>query len=577
MPRLLRLTPLNSIWEGSGNVSALDVLRALGREPDALPALLAECEQARVAALDAHLDGLAATRTDDRVEARGIVSDLAGLQGEPAGAPQPERGLRRLLREAGSARPPGAPTGRSRRGWTPGRSWSACWQHEDAALRGRRADRADHAQPAGRGNGITLDVPCASWPNAWRRPTWTRRCTRSRWPAAKGFCGGYDLVESAERELPNHNPSRPWDPVLDWQMMSRNLRGFMSLFTRTSPCSARCAACVAGGSDMALRRPAGDRRRRPYRLPAARGVQHLRALGGGVGEQRAQAPALHGRPDRRAHRARPPGSPSRRRRRGLDERFEALLERVALTPVNQAVMMKLLVNQALYARACATQALGVFFDGIARHTPEGYAFARRRRAGLAGRGARAGQALRRAPMSGGRFALIVALAALVAIVAVVVSSGGIDLGGGDDDGDAEQVAEAGRSRKRSRSRSRSPSSPTTRTRYAEPTPTPSRGRATSGAGSRCSTASDARSGVFDGRVAPGRIDTIIVHPDDRRTNIQLRLDFELAFSSTHDFRPSRTSARAGCRRATSTWRRRGCSARSMASGGAAPRATSTTW
>ncbi len=62
----------------------------------------------------------------------------------------------------------------------------------------------------------------------------------------------------------------------------------------------------------------------------------------------------------------------------LDERFETLLRRVALTPVNQLVMMKLLVNQALFAQALqATQALGVFFDGIARHTPEGYEFTRR--------------------------------------------------------------------------------------------------------------------------------------------------------------------------------------------------------
>ena len=38
-------------------------------------------------------------------------------------------------------------------------------------------------------------------------------------------------------------------------------------------------------------------------------------------------------------------------------------------------MMKLAVNQALYAQGLqATQTLGVFFDGIARHTPEGYAF-----------------------------------------------------------------------------------------------------------------------------------------------------------------------------------------------------------
>jgi enoyl-CoA hydratase len=46
--------------------------------------------------------------------------------------------------------------------------------------------------------------------------------------------------------------------------------------------------------------------------------------------------------------------------------------------VNQLVMMKLLVNQALFSQGLyATQALGVFFDGIARHTPEGYEFQRR--------------------------------------------------------------------------------------------------------------------------------------------------------------------------------------------------------
>src|SRR5262249_770383 len=44
MPRLLRDAPLNGIWEGSGNVMSLDVLRALAREPEGLPAFLAECE-----------------------------------------------------------------------------------------------------------------------------------------------------------------------------------------------------------------------------------------------------------------------------------------------------------------------------------------------------------------------------------------------------------------------------------------------------------------------------------------------------------------------------------------------------
>ncbi|MFL5861488.1 MAG: acyl-CoA dehydrogenase family protein [Solirubrobacteraceae bacterium] len=57
MPLLYRDAPLNSIWEGSGNVAALDVLRAIIKEPDGLPAFLAECDLAAGAEprLDAHL------------------------------------------------------------------------------------------------------------------------------------------------------------------------------------------------------------------------------------------------------------------------------------------------------------------------------------------------------------------------------------------------------------------------------------------------------------------------------------------------------------------------------------------
>ena len=59
----------------------------------------------------------------------------------------------------------------------------------------------------------------------------------------------------------------------------------------------------------------------------------------------------------------------------LDERFEELIQRIALTPVNQLVMAKLAVNSTISAQGLdATQTMSVFFDGIARHTPEGYAF-----------------------------------------------------------------------------------------------------------------------------------------------------------------------------------------------------------
>jgi putative acyl-CoA dehydrogenase len=47
LPRLYRQAPLNSIWEGSGNIQCLDVLRACSREPETRTALLDELEAAR--------------------------------------------------------------------------------------------------------------------------------------------------------------------------------------------------------------------------------------------------------------------------------------------------------------------------------------------------------------------------------------------------------------------------------------------------------------------------------------------------------------------------------------------------
>src|SRR3989440_7754472 len=71
--------------------------------------------------------------------------------------------------------------------------------------------------------------------------------------AGRGFCGGYDLVWSAEGQLPNHNPAEPWDPMLDYAAMSRNVRAFMSLHHCSKPVVCKVHGfCVAGGTDMAL-------------------------------------------------------------------------------------------------------------------------------------------------------------------------------------------------------------------------------------------------------------------------------------------------------------------------------------
>ncbi|MGV9352032.1 acyl-CoA dehydrogenase family protein [Streptomyces misionensis] len=80
MPRHYREAPLLSIWEGSGNVNALDVLRALGREPGSAEALFAELALARGA--DARLDAaVASLKTElagaDQFGARRLVERTA--------------------------------------------------------------------------------------------------------------------------------------------------------------------------------------------------------------------------------------------------------------------------------------------------------------------------------------------------------------------------------------------------------------------------------------------------------------------------------------------------------------------
>jgi enoyl-CoA hydratase len=214
----------------------------------------------------------------------------------------------------------------------------------------------------------------------------------------KGFCGGYDLVESAEGmdgedagEAPpgspidprvmaaNHDPAGTWDPMVDYGMMSRNVRAFMSLHHCSKPVVCKVHGfCVAGGTDMALCSDllviAADAKigypparvwgspttsMWAYRLGAQRAKRLLftgdclsgaEALDWGLA---IEAPA----PDQ------------------LDERTETLVGRIARLPVNQLQMMKLLVNESLYRQGLHTaQILGTVFDGIARHTKEGYAF-----------------------------------------------------------------------------------------------------------------------------------------------------------------------------------------------------------
>ncbi len=217
--------------------------------------------------------------------------------------------------------------------------------------------------------------------------------------AGRGFCGGYDLVESAEgiggehgaavaagasplaasTIAANHDPARTWDPMVDYAMMGRNVKGFMSLFHCGKPVVCKVHGfCVAGGTDMALCSDllmiAGDAK---IGYPPARvwGSPTTALWAHRIGPQRAKrllftGDSLSGS-EAAAWGLAIEAPPAER----LDERTEILLERIAAMPLNQLMMMKLLVNQTLYAQGLhSTQLLGTVFDGIARHTVEGYAF-----------------------------------------------------------------------------------------------------------------------------------------------------------------------------------------------------------
>jgi enoyl-CoA hydratase len=252
-----------------------------------------------------------------------------------------------------------------------------------------------------RGNGITLEMPRELADCVERANLDPAVHVIALAGNGKGFCGGYDLVASAERgmeglgradsvgspldpevQMRNHDPSEIWDPVVDFQMMSRNVRGFMSLFHSDKPVVCKVHGfCVAGGTDMALCSDLlviEESARIGYPPARVWGVPTTALWAHRLGPERAKRLLFTGDLITGAEALEwglaieaPPAA-------NLDERFEALVERIALTPVNQLVMMKLLVNQALHAQALtATQVLGTVFDGIARHTKEGYAFQRR--------------------------------------------------------------------------------------------------------------------------------------------------------------------------------------------------------
>jgi enoyl-CoA hydratase len=207
-----------------------------------------------------------------------------------------------------------------------------------------------------------------------------------------GFCAGFDLSAYADRtgsaggtgayngtvldgktQAINHFANQPWDPMIDYQMMSRFVRGFSSLMHADKPTVVKIHGyCVAGGTDIALHADqviaAADAKigyppTRVWGVPAAGLWAHR------LGDQRAKRLLLTGDSITGAQAAEWGLAIEAPEPQDLDERTERLVARI------QLIMVKLALNSALLQQGVATSRMvSTVFDGVARHTPEGHAF-----------------------------------------------------------------------------------------------------------------------------------------------------------------------------------------------------------
>ena len=204
----------------------------------------------------------------------------------------------------------------------------------------------------------------------------------------RAFCSGYDLIDFAENagEQPGSQlgggAGGSWDPMADFYGMQQNTDHFMSLWRSYKPTIARIQGpAVAGGSDIALCCDVAIMAEEAvigypparvwgcpttamwvYRLGAERAKRML-LTGDLIGGDEAAALGL-------VLEALPLAQ--------LDERVQAIAQRMAGVPKNQLMMQKRMINQAYDNMGLqSTQMVATLFDGITRHSPEGMWFKQR--------------------------------------------------------------------------------------------------------------------------------------------------------------------------------------------------------
>ena len=200
--------------------------------------------------------------------------------------------------------------------------------------------------------------------------------------AGRAFCAGYDLAYYAQATGgAGHEATQemPWDPMKDYAFMMRNTQAFMSLWRSHIPVVAKVHGfAVAGGSDIALCCDMilmADEAEIGYMPVRVWGCPTTAMWVYRLGPEKAKRMLFTG--DRIS------GKEAEQLglvlksipEADLDTEVETLADRIAGVPVNQLMMQKMVVNQAIEAMGLAqTQMFATLFDGITRHSPEGLNF-----------------------------------------------------------------------------------------------------------------------------------------------------------------------------------------------------------
>jgi enoyl-CoA hydratase len=192
--------------------------------------------------------------------------------------------------------------------------------------------------------------------------------------AGRAFSAGYDLEVYAEQG--EEHQGEVWDPIKDYRAMRANTENFFSLWRSAKPTVAKVRGyAVAGGSDIALSCDLivmAEDARIGYMPARVWGCPTTAMWVYRLGPERAKRMLLTGDTidGRQACdwglvvEAVPEPQ--------LDAAVERLADRMAGVPINQLVMQKLMINQALDNMGLqSTQTLATLFDGITRHSPEG--------------------------------------------------------------------------------------------------------------------------------------------------------------------------------------------------------------